>query len=58
MKNLIITILLLLLLLLIIIIIIIIIPTEYVKRHDGLAKVISQKLADAAELIDDKSPYY
>ena len=33
-------------------------PTEYVKRHDGLAKVIHQKLAEAAELIEDKSPYY
>jgi len=33
-------------------------PTEYVKRHDGLAKVIHQKLAETAELIDDKSPYY
>jgi len=33
-------------------------PTEYVKRHDGLAKIIHQKLAKAAELIDDKSPYY
>ena len=33
-------------------------PTEYVKRHDGLATVIHQKLAEAAELIDDKSPYY
>jgi hypothetical protein len=34
-------------------------PTEYVKRHDGLAKVIHQKLAEAAELIDEnKSPYY
>jgi len=32
-------------------------PTEYVKRHDGLAKVIHQKLAEAAELINDKSPY-
>jgi len=32
--------------------------TEYVKRHDGLAKIIHQKLAEAAELIDDKSPYY
>jgi len=61
--------LLLVLLLLLIIIIIIIIqhftaaceqlaPTEYVKRHDGLAKIIHQKLAEAAELIDDKSPYY
>ena len=33
-------------------------PTEYVKRHDGLAKIIHQKLAEAAELIDDKSPHY
>ena len=33
-------------------------PTEYVKRHDGLAKIIHQKVAEAAELIDDKSPYY
>jgi hypothetical protein len=33
-------------------------PTEYVKRHDGVAKVIHQKLAEAAELIKDKSPYY
>ena len=33
-------------------------PTEYVKRHDRLAKVIHQKLAEAAELIDGKSPYY
>ena len=32
--------------------------TEYVQRHDGLAKVILQKLAEAAELIEDKSPYY
>ena len=31
-------------------------PTEYVKRHDGVAKVIHQKLAEAAELIADKSP--
>jgi len=31
--------------------------TEYVKRHDELAKIIHQKLAEAAELIDDKSPY-
>ena len=28
--------------------------TEYVERHDGLAKVIHQKLAEAAELIEDK----
>jgi hypothetical protein len=33
-------------------------PTEFVKRHDGVAKVIHQKLAEAAELIEDKSPYY
>jgi hypothetical protein len=33
-------------------------PTEYVKRHDGLAKDIHQKLAEAAELTEDKSPYY
>ena len=33
-------------------------PTEYVKRHDGLAKIIHQKLAETTELIDDKSPYY
>ena len=32
--------------------------TEYVKRHYGLAKIIHQKLAEAAELIEDKSPYY
>ena len=31
--------------------------TEYVKRHDGLAEIIRQKLAEAAELIEDKSPY-
>jgi nitrate reductase assembly molybdenum cofactor insertion protein NarJ len=33
-------------------------PTEYVKRREGLAKIIHQKLAEAAVLIDDKSPYY
>ena len=33
-------------------------PTEYVKRHDGLAKIIHQKLAEAAELIDHKRSYY
>jgi hypothetical protein len=33
-------------------------PTEYVKKHDGLAKIIHQKLAEAAELTEDKSPYY
>jgi len=32
--------------------------TEYAKRTDGLAKVIHQKLEEAAELIEDKSPYY
>jgi ribosomal protein L37E len=34
------------------------VSTEYVKRHDGVAKVIRQKLAEAVELIEDKSPYY
>jgi hypothetical protein len=33
-------------------------PTEYVKRHDGVAQAIHQKLAKAAELFEDKSPYY
>ena len=33
-------------------------PAENVKRHDGLAKIIHQKLAEAAELVDNKSPYY
>ena len=33
-------------------------PTECVKRHDGLAKVIHQKLAEIADLIVDKSPFY
>ena len=33
-------------------------PTEYVMRHDGLAKVIHQKLAEAADLIEEKCPYY
>jgi hypothetical protein len=28
------------------------------NRRVGLAKVIHQKLAEAAELIDDRSPYY
>jgi len=32
--------------------------TEYAKRHDGVPKVIHQKLAEAAELIEDKCPYY
>jgi hypothetical protein len=31
--------------------------TEYAKRHDGVAEVIHQKLAEAAELIEDRSPY-
>jgi hypothetical protein len=29
---------------------------EYAKRPGGAANVIHQKLAEAAELIDDKSP--
>ena len=33
-------------------------PTEHVKRHDGLARIIYQQLAEAAELIDDKSQYH
>jgi hypothetical protein len=32
--------------------------TEYVTRHDSVAKVIHQKLAEAAESIASKSPYY
>ena len=28
-------------------------PAEYVKRHDGLAKIIHQKLAGTAELIEN-----
>jgi hypothetical protein len=32
-------------------------PTEYSKRRDGVGKVIHQKLTEAAELIEDKSPY-
>jgi ribosomal protein L37E len=31
-------------------------PTEYLKRHDGLAKIIHQKLAEVAELIEEKNP--
>jgi ribosomal protein L37E len=33
-------------------------PTEYLKRNDGTAKIIHQKLAEVAELIEEKSPYY
>ena len=33
-------------------------PTEYVKRHDGLARVIHQKLTEADEMTEDKNPYY
>jgi hypothetical protein len=33
-------------------------PTEYLKRHDGLAKIIHQKLAEVAELKEKKIPYY
>jgi ribosomal protein L37E len=32
-------------------------PTEYLKRHDGLARIIHQKLSEAAELIEENSPY-
>ena len=31
-------------------------PTEYLKRHDGLVKIIHQKLAEVAELIEEKNP--
>jgi 1,4-alpha-glucan branching enzyme len=33
-------------------------PTEYLKRHDGLAKIVHQKLVEVAELNEEKSPYY
>ena len=32
-------------------------PTEYVKRHDGLAKIIHQKLAESAVFMEYTSPY-
>jgi hypothetical protein len=32
--------------------------TEYLKTHDGPAKIIYQKLTEVAELIEEKSPYY
>jgi hypothetical protein len=32
--------------------------TKYLKRLDGVAEVIHQKLAEAAGVIVDKSPYY
>jgi len=32
--------------------------TEYIKRQEALAKIFHQKLAEAAELIDDRRPYY
>jgi hypothetical protein len=31
-------------------------PTEYIKRHDEVAKVIHHKLTEAAELTEDKCP--
>jgi hypothetical protein len=31
-------------------------PTDYVKRHDGVAKVFHQKLAEKVELIEDRRP--
>jgi hypothetical protein len=34
------------------------VSTECVKTHDGVAKVIHQKLAEAAVLVEDKSPCY
>jgi hypothetical protein len=33
-------------------------PAECIKRHYGVAKVTHQNLAEAAELIEDKCPYY
>jgi hypothetical protein len=33
-------------------------PTECIKRHDEVAAVIHQKLAEAAELTEDKCPQY
>jgi hypothetical protein len=33
-------------------------PTENLKRHDGLVKIIHEQLAEAAEMIEEKSPYY
>jgi hypothetical protein len=30
------------------------VPTEYLKSHDKLAKIIHQKLAEVAELIEEK----
>jgi hypothetical protein len=33
-------------------------PTECIKRHDEVAEVIHQKLAEAAELTENKCPYY
>jgi hypothetical protein len=33
-------------------------PTECIKRHDEVATVIQEKLAEAAELTEDKCPYY
>jgi len=33
-------------------------PTDYAKTQDRLTKIMHQKLAETAELIDDKSPYY
>ena len=32
--------------------------TENIKRDDGVAKVIHQELAEAAEMIASKTPYY
>jgi hypothetical protein len=33
-------------------------PTVSIKRHDEVARVIRQTLAEAAELTEDKCPYY
>ena len=41
-----------------IVVVVVVIIIIIIKRHDGLAKVIHQKLAEAVELSEDKSPYY
>jgi hypothetical protein len=33
-------------------------PTEFLKRHDGRAKIMNQKVAEVAELTEEKIPYY
>ena len=33
-------------------------PTEYLNRHDGLTKITHQKLAEVAEMNEEKIAYY